>query len=91
MLYELRLLRPLKTWLMMTSLRKKVARATPTSRANRVEGSNTGGQHWPYPSDAEPNRDLLYSSDSDVMLELTETLKYFAERESVIIAAIAGA
>ena len=31
----------------MTSLRKKVARAMPPMRAMRVEGSKTGGQHWP--------------------------------------------
>ena len=32
----------------ITSLRKKVAKAIPASRAMRVEGSNTGGQHSPY-------------------------------------------
>ena len=47
-MYEPRLLPGgTKTVLMITSLRKKVARAIPAIRANSVEGSKTGGQHWP--------------------------------------------
>ena len=40
---------------MLTHRRKKVARAMPPRSATRVYGSNTGGQQWPYPSEAAPS------------------------------------
>ena len=59
--------------MMMTHRRKKVARAMPPSSATRVYGSNTGGQQWPYPSEAEPNRpDSCLAETRSVMLGHTE-------------------
>ena len=58
---------------MMTHRRKKVARAMPPRSATRVYGSNTGGQQWPYPSEAEPNRpDSCLAETRSVMLGHTE-------------------